>query len=82
MRPWAVVGRWQAGLPLFLFFSRFSIFRSLKFKIVTFPMTKIHQLFHSDSWKYREQLSFLAQLQIPSGFQVTISGTNSNSNLP
>jgi hypothetical protein len=32
--------------------------------------------------KHKEQLSLLINLQIPSGFQVTNFGTNSNFNLP
>jgi hypothetical protein len=49
---------------------------------VTFLLSKIQQTSQGDSLKYMEQLSFLAQLQIPSGFQVTNSGINSNMNLP
>jgi hypothetical protein len=45
-------------------------------------MSKIHQILHRDGWKYKEQLYFLEQLQIPLGFQVTISKTNLNLNLP
>jgi hypothetical protein len=71
-----------SGPQLHFEFSRFSIFQTLKSKIGTFPLSKIHQILHRDSWKHKEQLSFLAQLQMPSRFQVTISGTNSNLNLP
>jgi hypothetical protein len=62
----------------------FKIFHllNLKFKIVTFPMSKIHRLLHRDSWKHRKQISFLEQLQIPLEFQVTISRTNSKLKLP
>jgi hypothetical protein len=75
--------RWLTSRPrLFSDFSRFSIFQILKSKSVTFPMSKHHQFLQVDSLKHKEQLSFLAQLQIPSGFQVTISGTNSNLNFP
>jgi hypothetical protein len=70
------------GPGAFLKISRFSIFQTLKFKTVTFPMSKIHQILHRHSWKHKEQLPFLAQLQIPSGFQVKIFGTNANLNLP
>jgi hypothetical protein len=45
-------------------------------------MSKLHQFLQIDRLKHKEKLSFLAQLQIPLGFQVTISGTNSNLNLP
>jgi hypothetical protein len=38
-------------------------------------MSKIDQSLHKDSWKHKEQLSFLAQLQIPKGLQVINSGT-------
>jgi hypothetical protein len=75
------VGHWQVDPVAFLIFLRFSIFQTLKLKTMIFPMCKIHQIVYRDSWKDKEQLSFLAQLQIPSGFQVTISGTNSNLNL-
>jgi hypothetical protein len=49
---------------------------------VTLPMSKLHQFLQVNSLNHKEQLSFLAQLQIPSQFQVTISGTNLNLNLP
>jgi hypothetical protein len=45
-------------------------------------MYKIRQILLVDSMKHKEQLYFLAQLQIPLGFQVINSGTNSNLNLP
>jgi hypothetical protein len=34
---------------------------------MAFPMSKIHQTLQFDSLKHKEQLSFLAQLQMPSG---------------
>jgi hypothetical protein len=34
-------------------------------------MSKVHQSLHKDSWKHKEQLSFLEQLQIPKGLQGT-----------
>jgi hypothetical protein len=40
------------------------------------------QIFHRDSWKHKEELSFLAQLQIPKKLQVIIFGINLNLNLP
>jgi hypothetical protein len=64
--------RLTSGPRHFFDLSRFSILQTLKFKIVTFPMSKLHQFFHRDSWKHREQLSFLAQLQIPRGLQVIV----------
>jgi hypothetical protein len=39
---------------------------------VSFLMSKSRQFFHSDRWKHKEQLSFLALLQIPKGSQVII----------
>jgi hypothetical protein len=74
--------RLTSGPWLFSDFSRFSILQTLKSKSVTFPMSKLSHFLLVDSLKHKEQLSFLAQLQIPSGFQVTISGRNSNLNLP
>jgi hypothetical protein len=50
--------------------------------MVTFFMFKIHQILQGDRLKHREQLSLLANLKIPSGFQVTNSGINSNLNFP
>jgi hypothetical protein len=38
-------------------------------------MSKIHQMLHEDSWEHKEQLFFLAQLQIPNVLQVINSGT-------
>jgi hypothetical protein len=74
--------RLTSGPRLFSDFSRFSIFQTLKSISVTFPMSKIHQILYRDRWKDKEELSFLAQLQIPSGFEGTIYGTNSNLNIP
>jgi hypothetical protein len=39
-------------------------------------MSKIHQILHRDSWKQKEQLSFLEQLQTPKGLQAINSGIN------
>jgi hypothetical protein len=47
------------------FFSRFSISQTLKFKTVTFLMSKVHHILHWYSIKHKEQLSFLLQLQNP-----------------
>jgi hypothetical protein len=38
-------------------------------------MSKIHQILHMDRGKCREQLYFLAHLQIPKGLQGINSGT-------
>jgi hypothetical protein len=45
-------------------------------------MLKIQQTSQGDNLKQKEQLSLLAQLQIPSGLQVVNSRINSNLNLP
>jgi hypothetical protein len=71
-----------SGPWYFFYLLRFSNTRTLIFELVTFLMSKFHQLFHRDSWKHKEQLSFLAQLQIPKGLQVIIFGINLNLNLP
>jgi hypothetical protein len=60
---------------------KFSNTHTLIVELVTFLMSKFHQMFHRDSWKHKEQLSFLAQLQIPKGLQGIIFGINSNWNL-
>jgi hypothetical protein len=39
-------------------------------------MSKIHQTLYRDSLKHKEQLSVLAQLEIPSGLQVKIMEQN------
>jgi hypothetical protein len=49
--------------------------------MVSFPMFKIRQTLDRDSLNHKEQLSFLYQLEIPSGLQVENSGTNSKLNL-
>jgi hypothetical protein len=43
-RPWAGVGRWQAGPATFLIFSRFSNTQILKSEMVTFLMFKFLQI--------------------------------------
>jgi hypothetical protein len=60
------------------------IFNLLNFEMYNgnFFMFKIHQILQGDRLKHREQLSLLANLKIPSGFQVTNSGINSNLNFP
>jgi hypothetical protein len=69
-------------VPTFFYLLRFSNGHILIFKLVTFLMSKFHEMFHRDSWKYKEQLSFLAQLEIPKGLQVIIFGINLNLNFP
>jgi hypothetical protein len=71
---------WQVG-PTFFYLLRFSNTHTLIFELVTFLMSKFRQIFHMDSWKHKEQLSFLPQLQIPKGLQVIIFRINSNLNL-
>jgi hypothetical protein len=51
--------------------SRFSNTQNLKSKMVTFPLSIIHQ-----TLQYKEQLCFLSQLQILSGLHVKNSATN------
>jgi hypothetical protein len=69
--------------PASIQFSRdFQTSEFLKFKTVTFPMSKIHHIFQEESLKHKEQLSFLAPLQIPSVLQVINSGINSILNIP
>jgi hypothetical protein len=53
----------------------------LKFKMKVFPMSKNTQILHVDSLKHKKQLYFLDELQIPSLFHVTNSGTYSNLNI-
>jgi hypothetical protein len=67
--------------PTFFYLLRFSNTHTLIFELVTFLMSKFRQIFHMDSWKHKEQLSFLPQLQIPKGLQVIIFRINSNLNL-
>jgi hypothetical protein len=73
---------WATGtraLP-FKFFSKSA--QILKFKMMVFPMSKIHLSVQVDSLKHKEVLYFLDQLQNPKGLKVINSGTNSNLNLP
>jgi hypothetical protein len=72
---------WQVGPGIF-YLLRFLNTHTLIFELVAFLMSKFCQIFHRDSWKYREHLSFLAQLQILKGLQVIIFGINLNLNLP
>jgi hypothetical protein len=65
-----------------IFLRRFSNTHNLIFEKVIFLMSKFRQMFHRDSWNYKEQLSFLTQLQIPKGLQGINFGINSNLNLP
>jgi hypothetical protein len=68
-----VFKRWvrMTGRPSPLFkFLRFLIFQTLKSKMVSLLLSKIHQTLHRDSLKHKEQIYFLSQLQIPSGLQI------------
>jgi hypothetical protein len=67
---------------LFFYLSRFSNTHILIFKLMTFLMSKIHEILHKDICKHREQLSILTQLQIPKGLQVINSGTKSKLKIP
>jgi hypothetical protein len=67
--------RLTGGPQHFFYLSRFSNTHNLIFEFVTFLMSKIHQMLHEDSWEHKEQLFFLAQLQIPKVLQVINSGT-------
>jgi hypothetical protein len=49
------------------YFQIFLIIQTLKIELVSFLTLKNHQTLQGDSMKYKEQLSLLAQLQIPSG---------------
>jgi hypothetical protein len=72
-RPLSLTG-WPQHFYLFI-----KVFKQPHFDIrfVTLLMSKIHQILYKDRWKRKEQLSFLAQLQIPKGLQVINSGTKS-----
>jgi hypothetical protein len=74
--------RLTSGLRHFFYLTRFSNTHILIFELVTFLLSKFLQMFHRDSWNHKEQLSFLAQLQIPKGLHVIIFGINSNLNFP
>jgi hypothetical protein len=63
------------GPQRFIYLSRFSNTHILIFELVTLLMSKIHQILYKDRERHKEQLSFLAQLQIPKGLQVINSGT-------
>jgi hypothetical protein len=66
------------------FFDFFKIFKhpNLIFELVTFLMSKFHQILQVDILEHRLQLYFLDQLQNPKGLQVINSGINSKFNLP
>jgi hypothetical protein len=59
-----------SGPQLVSDFSRFSIFQTLKSKSLTFPMSKINQILHRDSWKHKEQLSFQHNFKFPHDFKL------------
>jgi hypothetical protein len=71
---------WQVARALFWFFKIFTL-PNFEIQIIDLPDVQIHQILHRDSWKHKEQLFFLAQLQIPSEFQVNFFETNLNLNL-
>jgi hypothetical protein len=73
--------RLTSGPSNFLF-KRFSNTHNLIFEMVTFLMSQFHQIFHSDIWKYKEQLSFFTEIKILKGLEVINFGINSNLNLP
>jgi hypothetical protein len=62
------------------YFQSFSITRSFKFELVSFPMSKIQQILQVDIFTHKEKLYFVDQLQNPTGLQGLNSGTNSNRN--
>jgi hypothetical protein len=70
-----------ASLNFFYFFPMISVALTLKISNMTFLMSKIYQTFQDDSFKHKEQLYFLDQLQNPTLLQVINFGTNSNLNL-
>jgi hypothetical protein len=65
----------------FFYISRFSNTQTLKFKMVTFMMSKFPQILQVDCLKHKEQLYRLDHLQNPKGLHVTNFGINSNLNL-
>jgi hypothetical protein len=75
-----VVDGWQVG-P-FNFFLQFSNPPTLKFQMMVFPLSKIHQTLQGDNLKHEEQISYLAQLQNPSIFWIIKYVNNSYLNLP
>jgi hypothetical protein len=74
--------RLTSGPRHFFYLLRFSNTHFLIFELVTFLMSKFHQIFNRDSWKHKEQLSFLALHQIPKESKVIIFGINLNLYLP
>jgi hypothetical protein len=75
-RPLSLIG----GPNIFLFIK---IFKYPHFDIQIGDLLDVQNPPNFDnSWKHKEQLSFLAQLQIPKGLQVINSGTKSKLKLP
>jgi hypothetical protein len=70
-----------AQFPFKLLFY-FQFLQTLKFKTMAFPISKIYQTLQGDSFEYKEQLSFLAQLQNPYEFWIIKYVINSNLNFP
>jgi hypothetical protein len=74
--------RLTSGPDSISYFQSFLIAQTLKFELVSFLMSKIHQLLQVDSLKHKEKVYILYQLRNLTGLQVINSGTNSNLNLP
>jgi hypothetical protein len=64
------------------YFQSFSITWSLKFELVSLPMSKILQILQIDSLRDKKELYFLDQLQNPIVLRGINYGTHSNSNIP
>jgi hypothetical protein len=58
--------------PTFQFLPKFQSAPTLKFKNTAFPRSKNTQTLHESRVEYDEQLSPLAELQIPTGFHVIL----------
>jgi hypothetical protein len=59
----------------------FQILQILEFKTVPFPLSKIHQTLQGNRLDNKEQVSFLAELQISFGFGIIKSGNKSILNI-
>jgi hypothetical protein len=60
----------------------FSKTQILIFELVTFLLSKFHQILQVDNMENKEQFYCLEQLRNPKGLQVINSGINSNLNFP
>jgi hypothetical protein len=74
--------RLTSGPQHFFDLLRYSNTHTLIFELVTFLMSKFHQILQVDSLEHKEQLHFLDPIQNPKGLQVINSGINSNLNFP